>query len=340
MAGIPAEHARDVREALHIVVSDPGLGPATLSNAPAMSNLLKDLLPDAPREKNLLVAAADASLANLMLDYAAQGVDGGSAIRLAAASFGANTHFTGSVCTWVATELAVALELVPATSYAQSVLPEEDVAAPEPTPAEPATPQTVHAPTRLATDVGGGKADGEDGEDTLRQAATERPGTAEHDSRTAPHDAVRPAPAVAGTRRRGVGLGAALVLVGFVGSLVAYLIPVYYDSYYGGVRIWGTGLPSYVTDLGTIFVVLVVPCVAATTLARAGRIRVATGGALIACGLAMIVMFAIIYWRSVRINGEQLGAGISTGVVSAALLVAGGLHTLLRGRVTVRPELR
>jgi len=47
MAGIPSEHARDVREALRSVASDPDLGPATLSDAAARSNLLKDLLPDA-----------------------------------------------------------------------------------------------------------------------------------------------------------------------------------------------------------------------------------------------------------------------------------------------------
>src|SRR6266571_480724 len=98
MAGIGSEHARDVREAVRIVASDPDLGPATLSDAPAMPNLLKDLLPDAPREKNLLVAAAEARL-----DHVDQGIDATSAIRLAAASFGANTHFTTNACDWVST---------------------------------------------------------------------------------------------------------------------------------------------------------------------------------------------------------------------------------------------
>jgi hypothetical protein len=44
------EHQREVREALQTTVSDPQLGIPALSNAQAMSNLLKDLLPDAPRE--------------------------------------------------------------------------------------------------------------------------------------------------------------------------------------------------------------------------------------------------------------------------------------------------
>ena len=73
MGGIPSEHAKDVREALRSVAADPDLGPSTLSDAQAMSNLLKDLLPDAPREKNLLVAAADAGLAAMMIDHVGQG---------------------------------------------------------------------------------------------------------------------------------------------------------------------------------------------------------------------------------------------------------------------------
>ena len=36
------EHQREVREALQTIVSDPQLGVAALSNAQAMSNLLRD----------------------------------------------------------------------------------------------------------------------------------------------------------------------------------------------------------------------------------------------------------------------------------------------------------
>jgi len=127
MAGIGSEHARDVREAVRIVASDPDLGPATLSDAPAMPNLLKDLLPDAPREKNLLVAAAEARLAAMMLDHVYQGIDATSAIRLAAASFGANTHFTTDACDWVSTELAVALDLADGLAVSRSQLPPGDI---------------------------------------------------------------------------------------------------------------------------------------------------------------------------------------------------------------------
>ncbi len=58
MAGTSWEHQREVRDARQAIVSDPQLGVAALSSAQAMSNLLKDLLPDAPRETSVLVAEA------------------------------------------------------------------------------------------------------------------------------------------------------------------------------------------------------------------------------------------------------------------------------------------
>jgi hypothetical protein len=74
-----------------------------------MSNLLKDLLPDEPREAGLLVAAAQSDLAGMLRGYAGQGIDPGTAIRLTSGSFVANTSHTPDACTWVVTELAAAL---------------------------------------------------------------------------------------------------------------------------------------------------------------------------------------------------------------------------------------
>ena len=68
-------HQREVREALHAIVFDPQLGTPALSNPQTMSNLLKDLLPDAPRETSVLVATAEAGLAQILLDHVSQGMD-------------------------------------------------------------------------------------------------------------------------------------------------------------------------------------------------------------------------------------------------------------------------
>src|SRR5262249_45250066 len=44
----------------------PRHGPAALSNAQTMTNLLKDMLPDAPRESSVLVAASEVGVAGLL----------------------------------------------------------------------------------------------------------------------------------------------------------------------------------------------------------------------------------------------------------------------------------
>ena len=106
---MPWEHAADARAALHAIVTDPDHGVAALSSPRTMSNLLKDLLPDAPREKSLLIAAAEAGLADTLREHVSQGMDTPTAIRLAASSFSASTPLTADACSWVAGEIALAM---------------------------------------------------------------------------------------------------------------------------------------------------------------------------------------------------------------------------------------
>ena len=109
MADMPWEHAAEARAALNAIVTDPEHGVAALSSPRTMSNLLKDLLPDAPREKNLLIAAADAGLAGTLSEHVAQGMDSSTAIRLTASSFSARSPLTPDACSWVTGEIAVAM---------------------------------------------------------------------------------------------------------------------------------------------------------------------------------------------------------------------------------------
>jgi hypothetical protein len=109
MAETAWEHAAEARAALNAIVTDPEHGVDALSNPRTMSNLLKDLLPDAPREKNLLLAAAEAGLADSLRDHVAQGMDSSTAIRLTASSFAARSPLTPDACSWVTGEIAVAL---------------------------------------------------------------------------------------------------------------------------------------------------------------------------------------------------------------------------------------
>jgi hypothetical protein len=103
------EHAAEARAALHAIVSDPVYGAAALSNAQTMSNLLKDFLPDAPREKAVLVAAAEAGLAGSLREHVSQGMDVSTAKRLTASSFASSTPFTPDACNWVVDELSIAM---------------------------------------------------------------------------------------------------------------------------------------------------------------------------------------------------------------------------------------
>jgi hypothetical protein len=105
------EHQSEAREALHAIVSDPGYGTAALSNALLMTNLLKDYLPDAPRERNVLIAAAEADLASMLQAHVASGLDLHIAARLTAASFAATTAYTSETCAWAVDQLALALGL-------------------------------------------------------------------------------------------------------------------------------------------------------------------------------------------------------------------------------------
>jgi len=109
MADLRWEHAAEARAALNAIVTDPEHGVSALSSPRTMSNLLKDLLPDAPREKSLLIAAADAGLADTLREHVSQGMDTPTAIRLTASSFSASTPLSPDACSWVTSEIAMAL---------------------------------------------------------------------------------------------------------------------------------------------------------------------------------------------------------------------------------------
>ena len=57
----------------------------------------------------MLVAAAEARLADMLRDHRAQGMDVSTACALAAQTFGARTAFTPAACAWVVGELAAAV---------------------------------------------------------------------------------------------------------------------------------------------------------------------------------------------------------------------------------------
>jgi hypothetical protein len=112
------KHGAEARAALRAIVSDPTHGSSALDSSQTVANLLQDLLPDAPRESGLLVAAVSAGMPALLRSYATQGMDAMTTISLASASFAERTAFMAEACQWVIAELAIALGLTDADGLA------------------------------------------------------------------------------------------------------------------------------------------------------------------------------------------------------------------------------
>jgi hypothetical protein len=113
VAGTSWDPEGEAQAALRSIVADPQYGPAALSSSQTMTNLLKDLLPDAPREASVLVAASDADVASSLQNYMSQGMDLGTASRLVAGNFENRTALTPDACSWVVGAVASALRLSP-----------------------------------------------------------------------------------------------------------------------------------------------------------------------------------------------------------------------------------
>src|SRR5215470_9986406 len=157
MADLPWEHAAEARAALNAIVTDPEHGVDALSSPRTMSNLLKDLLPDAPREKSLLIAAAEAGLADTLREHVSQGMDTPTAIRLTASSFSTSTPLSPDACNWVTSEIAMALGISSPTQAGAPGSGQEPGAS---YPGEAPTRDFVRPPAQVVDSAPGGGAGG------------------------------------------------------------------------------------------------------------------------------------------------------------------------------------
>jgi DNA-binding beta-propeller fold protein YncE len=108
MVGSP-QHPGEVRTALREIVVE--YGPEVLSKPVAMSNLLKDMLPDAPKFARMLVTAAEDRIADVLRDHVSQGMDVATASRLTATNLTEATMLAPEACAWIVAEFAIALGL-------------------------------------------------------------------------------------------------------------------------------------------------------------------------------------------------------------------------------------
>jgi hypothetical protein len=83
VTSMPWDAQGEAQAALRAIVADPRYGLPALSNAQTMTNLLKDVLPDTPRESTVLVAAPEAGVAGMLQSNVSQGMDVATAARLA-----------------------------------------------------------------------------------------------------------------------------------------------------------------------------------------------------------------------------------------------------------------
>jgi hypothetical protein len=109
MASAPWDPRSEALNALRTIAADPQYGAEALSSAQMMTNLLKDMLPDAPREANVLITAAGAGVPTALQGYLAQGMDVGTATQLAAGVLADRTALTADACAWATSSLATAL---------------------------------------------------------------------------------------------------------------------------------------------------------------------------------------------------------------------------------------
>jgi hypothetical protein len=109
MASAPWDPRGEALNALRTIAADPQYGVEALASAQMMTNLLKDMLPDAPREANVLITAAGAGVPTALQGYLAQGMDVGTATQLAAGTLAERTALTADACAWATSSLATAL---------------------------------------------------------------------------------------------------------------------------------------------------------------------------------------------------------------------------------------
>ncbi len=109
MASAPWDPRGEALNALRTIAADPQYGAEALSSAQMLTNLLKDMLPDAPREANVLITAAGAGVPTALQGYLAQGMDVGTATQLAAGTLAERTALTADACAWATSSLATAL---------------------------------------------------------------------------------------------------------------------------------------------------------------------------------------------------------------------------------------
>jgi hypothetical protein len=325
MASAPWDPRSEALNALRTIAADPQYGAEALSSAPMLTNLLKDMLPDAPREANVLITAAGAGVPTALQGYLAQGMDVGTATQLAAGVLADRTALTADACAWATSSLATAL-LPPVAPSASG---------PGGTAPLPGSDHPTMAPQGTGPYGSGPYGSGPYGSGAV---------------------AYGPAATVAAGRGGGLGrpagvslLAAALAGAGALATILAcaFSIVHFYNSdgtYEGSQSLFSITSHGAAWNWIGIVVAAVLSAVAAVLLvaSRTAWVRAGAAGVAAAFGIAVITIFAAYQFTlgpvsdgSGPAGAEKLGA-----FGGLLLLVAGvlGFVAAARGDRAVPPE--
>ena len=290
MTSTPWDAQGEAQVALCTIVADPRYGPAALSNAQTMTNLLKDMLPDAPRESSVLVAASEAGVAGLLQSNLSQGMDVATASRLAAGSFENRTALTPDACSWAVGVLASALRL-------DAVQP---------------------APPSPAYDI---PRPGGDNQQTMESRPASAP---------PPWVAPAPVPRVGPDRLDGLRLTAAVVTaVGAILIVWACALPDLYlpaGNSRTSFSIFNSGAAGdlwFAVEPVGVAVIGVAAALIIMLANRSARLRLLAAGLLIGFGIQTVLLFAG-YEFYVR-SPDRAGPGGAVGILGGILLLVAGL---------------
>ena len=294
MTSMPWDAQGEAQAALQAIVADSRYGPAALSNAQTMTNLLKDMLPDAPRESSVLVAASEVGVAGMLQSNVSQGMDVATASRLAAGSFENRTALTPDACSWAVGILASALRL------------DAVRATPPPPP-----PGPVYNPPRPA---GGDQ------------------GTAAPGSAPTPPVWVAPVPVIRPGSERPDGLRRIAAVVTVVGAILIIWACALPDLHIpagngrtsfsifnsgGGGDLWFAVEPVGVAIIGVIAALIIM------LANRSARLRLLAAGVLLGFAIQTVLLFAG-YEFQVR-SPDHAGPGGAVGVLGGIVFLVAAL---------------
>jgi hypothetical protein len=259
------------------------------------------MLPDAPRESSVLVAASEAGVAGMLQSNVSQGMDVTTACRLAAGTFESHTALTPDACHWAVGILASALRL--------------DAARPAP------PPPPVYDNRRPAADY----------PQTVGPSSVPPPGWATPAPQFQPRPQPQPQPRSAGRDRLRLAAAAA---TGVAGILIVWAcaLPDLYVSggsgrtsfsifnSGGGGDLWFAVEPVGVAIIGVLAALIIMAA------NRSVRLRSLAAGVLFGFGIQTVLLFAgyEFYVRSPNRAGPGGAVGIVGGIVLlvAALIAA------------------